>query len=132
MTIAFDANVRPVFAHADHARAAAVGASVRPQHVTHVTVLTPRGRFVLGLLLSAVIGFGGVFLGSTVAATQDVANLPVQSVVVEPGDSLWAIASAANPGGDIRKTIDEIIRLNALEAGSSLPAGLTLSVPMYE
>lgn len=137
MTIAFDANVRPSFVRADYAssaNASTVYAStaVRPQGAKHVTVLTPRGRFVLGLVLSAVIGLGGVLLGSTVAATQDVANLPVQSVVVEPGDSLWAIASAANPGGDIRKTVDEIVRLNALEAGRSLPAGLTLSVPVYE
>src|SRR5690606_27335079 len=112
MTIAFDANVRPGFGRAEYAVAA-----TRPREVTHVTVLTPRGRFVLGLLLSAVIGLGGVLLGSTVAATQDVASLPVQAVVVEPGDSLWAIATAANPGGDIRKTVDEIVRLNALESG---------------
>lgn len=127
MTIAFDARVRPTRGSAEFLMPARH--QVRPS--TQV-VLTARGRIVLGLLMALMIGLGVVFLGSTVAATQDAAALPTETVLVQPGDSLWSVAAEANPGGDIRKTINEIVRLNALESGSSLPAGLTLSVPIYE
>ena len=33
------------------------------------------------------------------------------------------------PDADIRETVDQIIRLNALEDGAPLPIGATLAVP---
>lgn len=128
MTIAIDARIRP---GAGAVRPAAFGIQRTPQ-TKSVTVLTARGRLVLALLVVCAIAVGAVLLGSTVAATQDAGVAEVATVVVQPGDSLWAIASEANPGGDIRRTIGEIVRLNSLESGSSLPAGLSLSVPVYE
>lgn len=128
MTIAFDTQTRTGFGYASSADSRSAVAS----RGKSVTVLTPRGRFVIGLLVSLVVGLGGVALGSTVAATQDSGSVQAQAVVVQPGDTLWAIATSANPGGDIRKTIDEIIRLNALELGQPLPVGVQLSVPIYE
>jgi LysM repeat protein len=37
-----------------------------------------------------------------------------RAVVVEPGDTLWSIASRALPGVDPRLAVDRIVRLNRL------------------
>jgi hypothetical protein len=49
-------------------------------------------------------------------------------VVVQPGESLWAIAAQAEPAADPRNVIQEIIDLNAL-GGSSIQPGERLWVP---
>ena len=55
--------------------------------------------------------------------------LAVVSHVVQPGDTLWSIASTvAEPGEDIRLVIDDVARLNQL-ASSSLQVGQTLRLP---
>jgi hypothetical protein len=38
----------------------------------------------------------------------------LRSVVVQPGESLWAIAEQADPAGDPRSVMQEIIDINAL------------------
>jgi LysM repeat protein len=95
-------------------------------------VLTARGRFVLAIVIAALVLAAVVLLGATVAASKDSAALAVETVRVVPGDTLWAIASEANPSGDIRETVSQIVRLNSLEKGKPLPAGVVLSVPIYE
>ena len=95
-------------------------------------VLTARGRFVLAVVVACVALAAVLLLGSTVAASKDSAALAVETVQVVPGDTLWAIARDANPGGDIRETVAQIVRLNALEKGKPLQAGVVLSVPIYE
>jgi hypothetical protein len=52
----------------------------------------------------------------------------VRSVVVLPGESLWTIASQAEPGADPRSVIQEIVDLNAL-GGTSIQPGQHLLVP---
>jgi hypothetical protein len=50
------------------------------------------------------------------------------SVVVRPGESLWAIAMQAEPAADPRSVIQEIVDLNAL-GGTSIQPGQRLWVP---
>lgn len=127
MTIAFDAGIRP----APRLTRTAASSAQSVASTRSVTVLTARGRFVVWLVVACALALGAILLGSTVAATQDAGVSDVVTVVVRPGDTLWAIATEANPGGDIRQTISEITRLNALEKGSSLPVGKSLSIPVY-
>jgi hypothetical protein len=62
--------------------------------------------------------------GASVAAVHH--NL--RSVVVRPGESLWTIAMQAEPTGDPRSVIQEIVDLNAL-GGTSIQPGQRLWVP---
>ena len=49
-------------------------------------------------------------------------------VVVRPGQTLWSIASAAEPTADPRLVIQQIIETNAL-SGATIRAGQLLWVP---
>jgi hypothetical protein len=91
--------------------------------------LTRRGRvvvFVAGLI--ALLGVG--LLVSNGAGAASHAGTPEQThtVVVEPGVTLWSLASQAADGGDVRAMVAHIEELNGL-SGASLAAGQTLRVP---
>src|SRR5262249_2258921 len=45
----------------------------------------------------------------------------LRSVVVQPGESLWTIAAQADPAGDPRSVMQEIIDINALHGMSGQP-----------
>jgi hypothetical protein len=51
-----------------------------------------------------------------------------ETVVVQPGDTLWTIAVQHYPGDDTRARVDEIERLNNL-ASPAIEAGETLRLP---
>lgn len=91
--------------------------------------LTRRGRIVVALAVAVTVGFGVVHLGSSVAATGQGSTQAAATIQVQPGDTLWGIAASVNPGGDIRATVDEIVALNSLSSGSTLPAGTVLAIP---
>lgn len=103
-------------------------AAARPQPSLR---LTPRGRFLAGGLVAVLMALGAVFFGSSVAATDEVDSVETVVVDVAQGDTLWGIAAAANPRGDVRATIDDIVFLNSLEIGTKLPLGAELAVPVY-
>jgi LysM repeat protein len=50
------------------------------------------------------------------------------TVVVQPGDTLWAIAAAHYPSDDVRSRVDDIERANGLQ-GPVIQAGETLRLP---
>jgi LysM repeat protein len=52
----------------------------------------------------------------------------VTTVVVQPGDTLWSIASPVAGGGDVRPVVAQIRRLNALSSARLVP-GQTLQLP---
>ncbi len=94
--------------------------------------LTRRGRFVV--FLAAMLAFGGltVGLGTQVIATSEAGEpVPSRAVTLQQGETLWDVAAAANPGGDIRETVHEITQLNALSDPGTIQAGTTLYVPLY-
>ncbi|MDJ0317711.1 LysM peptidoglycan-binding domain-containing protein [Arthrobacter antibioticus] len=104
--------------------------------------LTRRGRFVLfgipAIAVAAVMVFVSlaIILGSIATPAQASAKYPAVdmadyavSVTVLQGDSLWSIARASNPNGDVRDVVREIVALNELGSGV-LQAGQHLYVPI--
>lgn len=95
--------------------------------------LTRRGRVVFGmlgaLLVMAILVVVAV-LGSTQAvASAEASGAEFGYVVVQPGESLWSVAAALDPGADPRDVVAEIVRLNQL-GGSGVQAGQPIAVPL--
>lgn len=98
-----------------------------------VVRLTRRGKIVITAAALLVIALLVVMFGSSTSAT-DHAGVPAQTTTVRvlPGHTLWEIASEANPNGDIRATVDDIVRLNSLPNASALQMGSEIAVPVYK
>ena len=91
--------------------------------------LTRRARRLAVLMALAC----GVVVGSWLAplvsgGDQELHLAGVSSVVVEPGDTLWSIASSVADGEDVRAVVDRIQELNRLD-GSALVPGQVLHLP---
>jgi LysM repeat protein len=118
----YDVRTRPV-RHLHAVPAAHDSAQVR---------LTRRGKLVIVALAVAVIGILAIMFGpSSTASGESGASPETTQVRVMPGHTLWQIAADANPNGDIRATVDDIIRLNALPNASALQMGSEIAVPVY-
>lgn len=76
---------------------------------------------VLGLALGVSVGLAVVAHGGT--ATVD------GTVVVQPGDTIWSIASAQYPSDDVRARVSDIERANGLD-GPLIVVGETLRLPV--
>ena len=95
--------------------------------------LTRRGKLLILAATVVMIAALAVMFGpSTVATDQSGTPLQTSSVTVMPGHTLWQIAADANPNGDIRRTVDDIVRLNSLPNASALQMGTTVAVPVYK
>ncbi|HLS25540.1 MAG TPA: LysM peptidoglycan-binding domain-containing protein [Beutenbergiaceae bacterium] len=80
----------------------------------------------LGFALAIALG-GGV---GALAQQQDSAPAHVETVVVQPGESLWAIAvGVSGPDEDVRDVVEQIRNLNGLH-GATLQAGQELTIPV--
>jgi hypothetical protein len=99
--------------------------------------LTRRGRVVVATLLAAsmVLVAALAWLAGTARADTAGRGVPsravyhsLRSVVVQPGQSLWSIATQYEPASDPRGVIQEIIDLNAL-SGTSVQPGKHLLLP---
>ena len=89
--------------------------------------LTHRGRVtVVGLGLAVAAGLGLMGAQQALAGGQPE---PTRVVTVEPGQTLWDIASASTPaGGDVRSTMAHLESLNHLDS-AGLQVGQRLRVP---
>ena len=105
-------------------------AARRADQVTGTVRLTRRGRLVLFLVALATVLVVGFFLGAGSVATGERGTSPATEIVmVQPGETLWDIASRITPAGDdVRETMFDIKRLNAL-ASSALDTGQRIRVP---
>ncbi len=93
--------------------------------------LTRRGRAALTTLAGIPIVAGSLFLaltGEPAVASAEISRVPLQSVTVESGESLWAIAQAVAPAADPRDVIESIVRLNQLSSYDVVP-GQELAIP---
>ena len=99
--------------------------------------LTRRGRIVVATLITAgvVLVAALAWLAGTTRAEAAGSGSPasavyhsLRSVVVQPGESLWTIATQADPAGDPRAVMQEIIDINALH-GTSVQPGQRLWLP---
>ncbi|HYM96626.1 MAG TPA: LysM peptidoglycan-binding domain-containing protein, partial [Candidatus Sulfotelmatobacter sp.] len=101
----------------------AAGYGIRPlasrRHTAGVAALA-RLAAVIGL--SAAVGVGLAVVAHGGSAPADT------TVVVQPGDTLWAIAAARYPADDVRIRVDDIERANGLH-GPVIVAGQTLHLP---
>jgi LysM repeat protein len=94
--------------------------------------LTRRGRVAVLLAALLTIAVLAVALGPSTTATGEAGDpVPTRTVTVQPGDTLWELATDANPSGDLRQTVDDIMRLNSLPT-AHLPMGSEIAVPIYE
>jgi len=79
---------------------------------------------VLGALLLSALGFGsGVAANSPLepASAESVVTDAIEIYIVQPGDTLWGIASNITPaGGDMRDTVDY---LSTAAGGADLEIG---------
>jgi hypothetical protein len=100
--------------------------------------LTRRGRLVVTVMLTAVslslVVLAWLAIAARAAQATDGGQSPgavyqnLTSVVVHPGQTLWSIASQAEPTADPRAVMQQIIELNALH-GTNVVPGQRLWVP---
>jgi|HubBroStandDraft_1064217.scaffolds.fasta_scaffold02180_5 LysM repeat protein len=99
--------------------------------------LTRRGRIVAGTLVAiGVVAAASVIwlliTGQAQASGHAGPAAPlrdsIQKVVVRPGQTLWAIATEADPAADPRSIIPEIVEINSL-SGTGIQVGQVLWVP---
>ena len=105
----------------------------RVSRTTRSTVrLTRRGRAVVCLAALALVLLSAFFLGSVAVGSEKPGHAePTEIVMVGTGDTLWGIAAELNTDGDVRSTMREIERLNALDS-VALSAGQKLRVPVSD
>lgn len=96
--------------------------------------LTRRGRLVLVFVVAAMI-YALVSLGQVAASAGhagdagDTGSVPVNTTwVVQPGETLWAIAERVDAESDPRETVARIVAMNDLPS-SSVQAGQELQIP---
>ncbi len=78
--------------------------------------------------VGAVVAFVVVLVGGYgVANAASKREAPQRSYVVQPGDTLWTIARAQQPRGDIRPLVEQLSRDNH---GSNLQIGQTISITL--
>ncbi len=114
---------------------ATISARTVPRPDARPVRLTPRGRrlvrtvAVLALVVLAFVGFvlgqGGVSIAGT-----DPTGPATTRVVVQPGQTLWSIASAALPSVDSRDAVARVADLNDLAPGAQLAPGQPLILPL--
>jgi hypothetical protein len=95
--------------------------------------LTSRGRAVMAGLVAAVAVCAGLLLAAGGAAavshgSPGAGYQGMRQVVVKPGQTLWSIASTAEPTADPQAVIQQILTANSLP-GSTIHAGQVLWVP---
>jgi len=100
--------------------------------------LTRRGRIVVAVMLTvaslSLVVLAWLAVAARAAQAADGGQSPgavyqnLTSIVVHPGQTLWSIASQAEPSADPRVVMQQIIDLNAL-AGTSVEPGQRLWVP---
>jgi hypothetical protein len=97
--------------------------------------LTRRGRIVL-VALAAVLATVAITVASMALSGAQAANhgrpgggyAGMHQIVVQPGQTLWSIATRAEPSADPRQVIEEIMTANAM-TGQTVQAGQLLWVP---
>lgn len=95
--------------------------------------ITRRGRIVLGTLITVLVlsllGVAAMFGATRAVASNEAGGADFGYVIVQPGESLWSVATSLDSSADPRDVIAEIIRLNQLE-GSEVQAGQPIAVPL--
>lgn len=103
----------------------APAAAERPVRVR----LTRRGQGVLlAVLLAAIFAAGLAFGAAAHGADGNPPPAAHRTIVVQPGQTLWALARQVAPQRDPRVVVESIRQLNALR-GAGIQAGQELLLP---
>ena len=98
------------------------------------TVLTQRGRVVLGLFTTAfvlaVLALVFAAFAPEASASTAAVGSQTETQIVQAGETLWQIASEVDPSADPRETINRILELNSLTNSAQIHAGQALLVPV--
>ena len=90
--------------------------------------LTRRGRAVVLGFFVLMASLASAILLATASRADNPATGPARSVVVQPDDTLWSIATRTAPKRDPYAAIAEIQKINNLE-GYVVHPGQTLELP---
>jgi len=90
--------------------------------------LTRRGRVVVLAFFVAMASLASAVLFTTASRADNPPTGPAPTVVVQPHDTLWSIATRSSPGRDPYVAIAEIQQLNGLR-GYVVQPGETLILP---
>lgn len=108
-------------------RVAAHPGAARPRaHVQPAEVYRRRRLLVLAVVFSMAVGLWSYGNSSQSASTTGTRSLDAVVVVVQPGDTLWSIATWLDPGADPRRLVDE---LSDLTGSTTLQPGQRLVIP---
>jgi hypothetical protein len=107
----------------------------RQQAAARPLRLTRRGQVVVGAL-AAIVATAGLLLAGAAAGGAQAANHGVagggyagmHEIVVQPGQTLWSIATRADPSADPRLVVAEIMTANSMTS-PTIDAGQLLWVP---
>lgn len=101
-------------------------AASKPRHIH----LTPRGRFVVAVVaVVAALALVGLLTSRPSGPAGDRPEPAArQTVVVQPGQTLWSIARGLAPGRDVRETVHEIRQINGLD-NAMVRSGQILVLP---
>ena len=81
------------------------------------------------VLVAALLGSAATLLAPQAVASDAVSKQQFHYVVVQPGSSLWSVATALDAGADPRDLVAEIVQLNQL-GDSGVEAGQPIAVPL--
>ena len=99
--------------------------------------LTRRGQLVIVVAVALLVAFGCMVLGLMPSAVtsaghavgeQGMAGAAGTTLVVQPGDSLWSVATRIAPGVDPRLTVQQLVDRNGLTS-TAVAAGQVLRLP---
>jgi LysM repeat protein len=90
-----------------------------------------RRRLLVGLVFVAIVvamwfGAGNVLASRSGAPASAAAARPTISYVVQPGDTLWSIASARQGGTGVDSYVDLLVQRNG---GATIQVGQVLTLP---
>jgi hypothetical protein len=91
--------------------------------------LTRRGRFVLVLMVMMLLLAAAFMLGHGASAADRSHERP-HTLIVKPGESLWAVAARVAPQQDPRLVVSAIESLNHLASPAVTP-GQQLALPDF-
>ena len=101
------------------------------RHVEAPLRLTRRGRAVVLALLVLLASLASAVLFTSASRAEQPPSGPRPTIVVQPGDTLWDIATREIPGRHGQAAVDELRHLNALE-GYGVHAGDVLILPFAQ
>ena len=90
--------------------------------------LTRRGRVVVLAFFVLMASLASAILLTTASRAEGRASGPAPSVVVQPDDTLWSIATRTAPDRDPYAAMAEIKKINGIE-GYVVHAGQRLELP---